>query len=421
MREYSLCRAVWNHMVAESRNRHQHRRAFKQSGLSTRYVDQRGMLRDCFEFGYNEASRWLTMLRHALVDEAGRQWLAEGSAVAQQQMVRAFASARRKALMDIKKRVPVSRRRGLPRFKSRRTSFPSLNYSKDGFRLAESDGRTRLRLAGGIVLSVVWSRQLPSLPRSVRVYQDSLGHWYACFVVLLELDAEPGPPSAALGIDWGVATTATTVHVDTSTGQKDFSDSYDLAHPQFGKAAAAELARAQKRMARRRGSKGQPKSKGYVRARREAARVYKRVANRRRDTGHKWARRVVAAHSKIAVEDFRPRFLAKTSMARKSSDAGIALLKGILIWHASVAGVDLQLVDPRYTTTDCANCDARTKHHLPLGQRTYTCESCGVSRPRDKNSAAVMVVRAGFIPGGAEDVRPGVAAVPTRQSEPEIS
>ncbi len=420
VREYGLCRAVWNHLVAESRNRHQQRRAFEHADLTTLYMDQKGILRDYFEFGYNEASRLLTMLRHTLVDESGRQWLAEGSAVTQQQMVRNFASARRRALMEQKNQIPTSRRHGLPKFKSQNTSLPSLNYSKDGFKLVEIDGRTRLKLAGGTLVSVVWSRRLPSVPKSVRVYKDSLGHWYASFVVILELVPMPGPPHAAIGIDWGVATTATTVHVDTVTGKRDFSDSYDLSHPQFGKAAAAELAAAQKRMARRRRPKDQPRTKGYARAQREAAKVYKRVANQRRDTGHKWARRVVAAHSKIAVEDFRPKFLAKTTMVKKSADAGIALLKNILIWQATIAGIDLRLVDPRYTTTDCADCDARTKHHLPLGQRTYTCESCGVSRSRDKNSAAVMVARAGFIPAGAEDVRPQKAAVPSRQSEPGI-
>jgi len=34
-------------------------------------------------------------------------------------------------------------------------------------------------VAGGIVLSVVWSRALPAEPSSVRVHRDSLGHHHA--------------------------------------------------------------------------------------------------------------------------------------------------------------------------------------------------------------------------------------------------
>nr|WP_240361552.1 MULTISPECIES: transposase [unclassified Streptomyces] len=48
---------------------------------------------------------------------------------------------------------------------------------------------------------------------------------------------------------------------------------------------------------------------------------------------------------------------------------------------------------------DCAQCGARTKHALPLSERTYTCTACGVVSPRDKNSARVMLVRAGLQPG----------------------
>ncbi|MEV4116402.1 zinc ribbon domain-containing protein [Nonomuraea sp. NPDC049695] len=61
---------------------------------------------------------------------------------------------------------------------------------------------------------------------------------------------------------------------------------------------------------------------------------------------------------------------------------------------------------PAHTTTECAPCGARTKHALPLHERTYTCTACGTSRPRDKNSAQVMLVRAGLNPAGVDRVRP---------------
>ncbi|MHB8189899.1 MAG: hypothetical protein ACYDHP_05670 [Ferrimicrobium sp.] len=45
---------------------------------------------------------------------------------------------------------------------------------------------------------------------------------------------------------------------------------------------------------------------------------------------------------------------------------------------------------------DCLECGVRAKHRLELWERSYTCSSCGFARPRDKNSVAVMVVKAGF-------------------------
>lgn len=410
--EWGKARAVWNHMVAEGKHRYRQQRQLAAAGINTSHIDDKGQSRDFFEFGPGQADKYLSHLRRVLRDPGtGQAWLASGSSVVQQQVVRDFSAARQKAIMDRKNKIPVTQRRALPRFKSRHKSLPSLNYTTRGFSLAEVDGSLRLKLAGGIVVPVVWSRDLASEPKTVRVYQDALGHWYASFVVTVELKAMPGPSGSALGIDWGVAETATTVAVDTSTGEVDESAAYDLAHPRFGQKSAAELARAQKKMARRKRPKGEPKSTGYQKAQREAATVHRRIANQRKDAGHKWAKRVIGDHGQVAVEDFRPKFLAKTTMAKKSADAGIGMLKAILIWQATVAGVDLRLVDPRNTTTDCANCDARTKHRLPLGQRTYTCQHCGVSRPRDKNSAAVMVARAGFSPAGVEDVRPQVTAV----------
>ena len=108
----------------------------------------------------------------------------------------------------------------------------------------------------------------------------------------------------------------------------------------------------------------------------------------------------------IAVEDFRSKFLAKSSMARKAADGAIAATKRALIEQAEKHGRHLVLVDPKHTTTDCGNCGARAKHRLPLSQRTYRCEHCGHVAPRDKNSAHVIHNRAGFNPAGADGIRP---------------
>src|SRR5206468_990382 len=91
----------------------------------------------------------------------------------------------------------------------------------------------RLHLAGGIVAALVWSRDLPSAPSSVRIYRDSLGHWYASFVVAAWVDLFPAT-GRVIGVDWGVTETATTT-----------SDAHDLPHPRHGRNAATKLARYQ--------------------------------------------------------------------------------------------------------------------------------------------------------------------------------
>jgi len=360
--EWGRCRWVWNECVARSKKAHQ----------------------DGERCGPAALDKMLTEARRIT------PWLREGSSVPQQQLIRDFGKSRAKALKDIKDRLPMPRRAGMPRWKRKRDSGPTLNYTRRGFRL--KDGR--LYLAGGIVVRVVWSRELPADPSSVRVYRDSVGHWYASFVVPAQV--EPLPRTGrVLGVDWGVKETATTT-----------SDAHDLPHAEHGRKAAAKLGRYQRMMARRRAPKGTPPSNGYRSAKRQAAKLHKKIARQRQDAARKWAKGVVRDHDVVAVEDFRPRFLARTSMARKAADAAIGATKAALIEMGRKHQRDIRLVHPAHTTMDCARCGARTKHALPLSERTYTCTACGAVSPRDKNSARVMLVRAGLNPAGAEGVRP---------------
>ncbi|MGW6795295.1 zinc ribbon domain-containing protein [Streptomyces chartreusis] len=136
------------------------------------------------------------------------------------------------------------------------------------------------------------------------------------------------------------------------------------------------------------------------------------MAAQRTDTGRKWAKNVVRDHDAIAVEDFRPKLLAKTTMARKAADAAISTTKKALVEMARKHGRAVHLVHPAHTTMDCATCGARTKHALPLSERTYTCTACGAISPRDKDSARVMLVRAGLNPTGADLLSPATCQVP---------
>ncbi|MGW4572466.1 RNA-guided endonuclease InsQ/TnpB family protein [Streptomyces sp. RK74B] len=366
--EWGRCRWVWNECVAKSRAVHLRNRASGERATC----------------GPAQLDRMLTEAR------ARTPWLREGSCVPQQQIIRDFGRSRAKAHKDITEGLPLARRAGMPTWKTRREALATLNYTRRGFRLKGG----RLHLAGGIVLRVVWSRELPDEPSSVRVYQDSLGHWYASFVVPAQVQPLP-KTGRVLGVDWGVRETATTT-----------SDAHDLPHPAHGGKARVRLARYDRMMARRRPRKGTSASRAYRTAKRLRAKEHKKVARQRADTGRKWAKKVVRDHDAVAVEDFRPKFLAKTNMARKAADAAIGATKAALIEMGRKHGRDIRLVHPAYTTMDCAQCGARAKHALPLGERTHTCTACGTVSPRDKNSARVMLVRAGLNPAGVDGGRP---------------
>ncbi len=185
--EWDRCRWLWNECVAKSKQVHQLSRA---SGVK-------------LSCGPAQLDKMLTDARRRT------PWLAEGSSVPQQQLIRDFGTSRAKALKGIKDRLPVGQRAGMPRWKKKREAAPTLNYTRRGFRL--KDGR--LHLAGKIVVRPVWSRELPKPPSSVRVYRDVVGHWWASFVVAAVTEELP-ETGGVLGIDWGVKETATTTSDD---------------------------------------------------------------------------------------------------------------------------------------------------------------------------------------------------------------
>ncbi|MEV2223913.1 transposase [Nocardia vinacea] len=308
------------------------------------------------------------------------RWLREGSQVAQQQTLRTYTQA-----LDHSFKV---KGRGRPAFKSRKKALPSLEYTVRGFSIRDG----RLLLPKGVSIPVVWSRDLPSEPTSVRITRDSLGYWYASFVVRREVEPVQAV-AGGVGIDWGVGTTATTT--DTA---------FDLPFLGHRKRCAAELGKAQRRMARRHSGRRGPQSRGYQRAARQVARLHKKAARQTQHDSRVWAKRVVAHHGLIAVEDFRPKFLAKSTMARKAADAAIGAAKRELVERGVRAGRRVVLVQPAFTSMTCSDCFARAKR-LELCERIFRCPECGYTACRDRNAARVVLVVAERGHSSVEDVR----------------
>jgi putative transposase len=346
--EWDRCRFLWNEAVRQQQTRHK---------------------------------PTLCKLSKLLTEARGRlTWLRDGSQVAQQQSLRNYTKALEHSF--------TVKGRGRPKFKKQKTALVSLEYTVRGFTIRDD----RLRLAGRISIPVVWSRELPATPSSVRVYRDSIGHWYASFVVRRDTDTLP-EADGKIGIDWGVTVTATTT-----------DPNYDLPYPGHRKRCAAELAKSQRKMSRRRRPRGQKQSKGYLRARRDAAKISKRAARQNTHTARVWAKRIVEDHQLIAVEDFKPKFLGKSRMARKAADAAIGAAKRELIERGTRAGRTVVLVPPAYTTMTCSRCGARVKQRLGLGERTFRCWACGYSACRDRNAARTILATAERGRTGADDI-----------------
>ncbi|MET7635446.1 transposase, partial [Streptomyces sp. NPDC005499] len=179
-----------------------------------------------------------------------------------------------------------NKRAKYPRFKSRKKSRKSAEYTTSGFRFR--DGRLTLAKMAD-PLDIVWSRPLPkeAKPSTVTVSQDSAGRW---FVSMLCDDPTVKPLSAtdaAVGVDVGLN------HLLTlSTGEK-------IANPRHERTDRARLAKAQRTLARKARGDGANRKK----ARLKVAKIHTRIADRRRDGLHKLTTRLVRENQTIVIED----------------------------------------------------------------------------------------------------------------------
>lgn len=340
---------------------------------------QAGQLQDVFDscrFVWNTAlGRWSDLWRHEglgyssteacreLTDWRSRfDWLAGQPVAPQQQTLRDLG----KSISAFFDKANPARR---PRFK-KKGQCTSARWTVNRFALV--DNRLSVAVAGGrAALRVVWSRPLPSVPRSVTVYRDAAGRWWASFVVRVEVEQLP-PSGRVTGLDLGLTTLATV---------EDAAD--DVANPRFAKGNRLRQRRASRALSRSKRDSGR-----RAKAKKRRAKVHADAAARRQDYFHKEARRLAHTYDRIGVEDLRIKnMLANRCLSRAISDAGWGEFLAILEWQARKAGREVVYLDPRNTTQNCSGCGTKAKFHLALADRIFNCGECGLVLCRDRNAA----------------------------------
>ncbi len=308
--------------------------------------------------GYSQTSAMLTEWKRT--EELS--FLTEVSSVPLQQALRHLHTAFRNFF---------DRRAKYPRFKSKKKSRASAEYTRSGF--CYRDGQLTLAKRAEL-LDIVWSRPLPedARPSTVTVSRDAAGRW---FVSLLCEDTITSVPAAndAVGVDMGV-----TSLVALSTGEK-------ITNPRHERRDRARLAKAQRALSRK--AKG---SANRDRARRKVARVHARITDRRRDFLHKLTTRLVRENQVVVIEDLTVRNLVKNrALARAISDAAWRELRTMLEYKCAWYGRDLVVVDRFFPSSKMCSAPGCAYVHasLPLDTREWTCPGCGVTHDRDVNAA----------------------------------
>ena len=286
------------------------------------------------------------------------------------------------------------KRVGFPRFKSKNATM-RFAYST-GFTAPTASDPCGLKLPR--IGRVHCMENVYKLVNGAHVIRISVSRRAGCWYASLTVDREPAmvlasaPKGGAVGVDLGVKNLAT------------LSDGTVISNPRALSSKLRTLRKAQKALSR--------KVMGSVRrekARTRVARLHARVAGVRSDAINKATTMIARNYSTVCVEDLNVAGMVKNhSLARSVSDAALGEFRRQLEHKTARTGAVLCVVDRWFPSSKtCSNCGV-VKAKLPLSERVFNCDACGLSMDRDLN-AAINIEVAGSVPetlnARGEDVR----------------
>ena len=275
------------------------------------------------------------------------------------------------------------RRVGFPKFKSKSKTTPRFAYTAGGFGLIEGDPKAlRLPKIGRVHCMEDVAKRVNGARVLRMTISQHAGRWYASLTV--ERDDKPvtnPPKGGAVGVDLGVKNLAT------------LSDGTVVENPRYLRKSERKLKKAQQELSRK--TKG---SNRRAKARAKVARLHAHVANQRLDGLHKLTTWLTNKYSDISIEDLHVAGMVKNRhLAKSISDAAFGEFRRQLEYKTTRSGARLHIADRWYRSSKtCSGC-GRAKAKLSLSERTYRCDSCGLTMDRDLN-AAINILVAGSAP-----------------------
>jgi len=269
---------------------------------------------------------------------------------------------------------------GYPKFK-KRGGHDSFYLANDQFRL---DGKkVRIPRLG-------WIRTREALRFTGKVMGATVHRIADAWYISVQVDVgdyhRERTGNGVTGADLGLTTLVT-----LSTGEK-------IEGPKALAKAQKHLRRLHKSMDR--------KQKGSANRRKaimRLSRAYARVTNIRSDALHKLTTRLCRENQAVGIEDLCVQgMLRNHHRSRSIRDASWGEFRRMLEYKSIIYGTDLRVADRWYPSSKtCSRCGA-VKESLGLGERTFVCESCGLSLDRDLNAARNL----GKLPAVSREVTP---------------
>ena len=300
-----------------------------------------------------------------------------------------------KAYLNFFRRVREGNRKaGFPRFRSR-DRYKSITYPQDNGSFSIRKDRLRVSRIG--TMRIEMHRKIEGTIKTLAIKRGGRDY-YAVFTTINHIKVPEVDDINPVGIDMGLNNFIA------------LSDGHTIQKPKFMQQKRKKIARWQKIVARR--SKGSKRREG---AKSMLQREWEYVTNQSNDFAHKLSDKLVnSGYTSFAVEDLHIQNMVKNHrLAQSIQNASWNRFINMLSYKAESAGMKVIKVDARNTSKECSSCG--NIQEMPLSERTYICNRCGMTMDRDVNASINILKRATLGQRGShaqgESVRPQRGAV----------
>jgi len=287
-----------------------------------------------------------------------------------------------------------NKKTGFPRFRSR-DRYKSITYPQDNGSFSIRKGRLRVSRIGTMPIDL--HRKIEGTIKTLAIKRKGK-KYYAVFTTINEIKVPEVKNTNPVGIDLGLDS-----FIAVSDGTK-------IQKPKFMQQKIKKITHWQRIVARRnKGSKRREKAKMRLQE------TYEYSTNQSDDYLHKLSSTLVnSGYTSFAVEDLNIQNMMKNHrLAGSIHDASWNRFIQLLSYKAESAGLGIVKVNARNTSRECSNCG--NIQDMPLSERAYNCQRCGMSKDRDINASINILKRTTLGQRGShaqgENVRPKQEAV----------
>jgi putative transposase len=325
-----------------------------------------------------------------------RAWLSEVSNIILQQSYRDLDTAWSNYFSSCQGK-RKGKKVGIPKFK-KKEARQAIRFRIGGFTVHSCS--VKLAKIGHVPMIV--SRPLPSAPSSVTIIKDTIGRYFASFVV--ETYQQHLPDSnQSIGVDLGLAYFAI-----LSTGEK-------IDNSRFHQTLLRRIKKANKKL-----SKCVKGSNRRRKAKLKLAKLHAKIKDSRSDFLHKLTTRLAGENQAIAIEDLNISGLVKNrKLSRAISDAGWYSFRTLLDAKCQKYGRHLVVINRWEATSQKCHICGNSGGKKELDVREWKCLYCNAEHDRDINAARNILVAGGLsetLNGRGRECKTTSVAVPVEPS-----